>query len=408
MTQPKTGSIFNIAVLVAALGYFVDIYDLLLFNIVRVQSLGDLGLTAAQIKTEGEFIVSIQMIGLLIGGIIWGIMGDKKGRLSVLFGSIILYSAANIVNGFVQTTNQYALVRFIAGVGLAGELGAGITLVSEITSKEKRGLSTSLVAGIGLTGAVAAYFISQYFHWRTCYFIGGGLGIGLLFLRISVSESGMFSQVKTNLTVARGDFLMFFNNRQRFKKYLLAILIGLPTWYVIGVLVGFSNNFAEAFGITEKVMPGKAIMFAYIGISLGDVLIGFVSHWLRSRKKALFIFYGLTLISIGLYFSQQGSSAAYMYGICGILGFSTGFWAIFVTMAAEQFGTNLRATSATTVPNMVRGSLPLILILFNWLQQFTSYTNAGLITGLIIMAISTAAAWFTNETFGKDLDYIEE
>ena len=408
MTQPKTGSIFNIAVLVAALGYFVDIYDLLLFNIVRVQSLGDLGLTAAQIKTEGEFIVSIQMIGLLIGGIIWGIMGDKKGRLSVLFGSIILYSIANIVNGFVQTTNQYALVRFIAGVGLAGELGAGITLVSEITSKEKRGLSTSLVAGIGLTGAVAAYFISQYFHWRTCYFIGGGLGIGLLFLRISVSESGMFSQVKTNLTVARGDFLMFFNNRQRFKKYLLAILIGLPTWYVIGVLVGFSNNFAEAFGITEKVMPGKAIMFAYIGISLGDVLIGFVSHWLRSRKKALFIFYGLTLISIGLYFSQQGSSAAYMYGICGILGFSTGFWAIFVTMAAEQFGTNLRATSATTVPNMVRGSLPLILILFNWLQQFTSYTNAGLITGLIIMAISTAAAWFTNETFGKDLDYIEE
>lgn len=408
MTQPKTGSIFNIAVLVAALGYFVDIYDLLLFNIVRVQSLGDLGLTAAQIKTEGEFIVSIQMIGLLIGGIIWGIMGDKKGRLSVLFGSIILYSIANIVNGFVQTTNQYALVRFIAGVGLAGELGAGITLVSEITSKEKRGLSTSLVAGIGLTGAVAAYFISQYFHWRTCYFIGGGLGIGLLFLRISVSESGMFSQVKTNLTVARGDFLMFFNNRQRFRKYLLAILIGLPTWYVIGVLVGFSNNFAEAFGITEKVMPGKAIMFAYIGISLGDVLIGFVSHWLRSRKKALFIFYGLTLISIGLYFSQQGSSAAYMYGICGILGFSTGFWAIFVTMAAEQFGTNLRATSATTVPNMVRGSLPLILILFNWLQQFTSYTNAGLITGLIIMAISTAAAWFTNETFGKDLDYIEE
>lgn len=408
MTQPKTGSIFNIAVLVAALGYFVDIYDLLLFNIVRVQSLGDLGLTAAQIKTEGEFIVSIQMIGLLIGGIIWGIMGDRKGRLSVLFGSIILYSAANIVNGFVQTTNQYALVRFIAGVGLAGELGAGITLVSEITSKEKRGLSTSLVAGIGLTGAVAAYFISQYFHWRTCYFIGGGLGIGLLFLRISVSESGMFSQVKTNLTVARGDFLMFFNNRQRFKKYLLAILIGLPTWYVIGVLVGFSNNFAEAFGITEKVMPGKAIMFAYIGISLGDVLIGFVSHWLRSRKKALFIFYGLTLISIGLYFSQQGSSAAYMYGICGILGFSTGFWAIFVTMAAEQFGTNLRATSATTVPNMVRGSLPLILILFNWLQQFTSYTNAGLITGLIIMTISTAAAWFTNETFGKDLDYIEE
>ena len=405
--QPKSGSIFNIAVLVAALGYFVDIYDLLLFNIVRVDSLADLGLSEALIKSEGEFIISIQMLGLLVGGIVWGVMGDKKGRLSVLFGSIILYSVANIVNGFVQTTGQYALIRFIAGVGLAGELGAGITLVSEIISKEKRGLSTSLVAGIGLTGAVAAYFISQYFHWRTCYFIGGGLGIGLLFLRISVSESGMFNEVKTKATVARGDFFMFCNNRKRFKKYMFAILIGLPTWYVIGVLVAFSNNFAQAFGIVEKVMPGKAIMYAYIGISLGDVLIGFVSHWLRSRKKALFIFYGLTILSIALYFSQQGTSAAYMYGICALLGFSTGFWAIFVTMAAEQFGTNLRATSATTVPNMVRGSLPLILILFNWLQHFTTYVNAGLITGMVIMAVSIVAAWFTQETFGKDLDYIE-
>ena len=405
--QPKSGSIFSLAVLVAALGYFVDIYDLLLFNIVRVESLSDLGLSDALIKSEGEFIISIQMLGLLLGGIVWGIMGDKKGRLSVLFGSIILYSVANIVNGFVQTTGQYALVRFIAGVGLAGELGAGITLVTEITSKEKRGLSTSLVAGIGLTGAVVAYFISQYFHWRTCYFIGGGLGIGLLFLRISVSESGMFNQVKTTAAVVRGDFFMFFNNRQRFKKYMLAILIGLPTWYVIGVLVAFSNNFAQAFGIVEKVMPGKAIMFAYVGIALGDVLIGFVSHWLRSRKKALFLFYGFTAISIALFFAQQGSSAAYMYGICAVLGFSTGFWAIFVTMAAEQFGTNLRATSATTVPNMVRGSLPLILILFNGLQHLTNYVNAGLITGIIIMLVSTLAAWFTQETFGKDLDYVE-
>ncbi|MBC7868244.1 MAG: MFS transporter, partial [Gloeobacteraceae cyanobacterium ES-bin-316] len=319
----------------------------------------------------------------------------------------ILYSIANIVNGFVQTTGQYALVRFIAGVGLAGELGAGITLVSEITSKETRGLSTSLVAGIGLTGAVAAYFISQYFHWRTCYFIGGGLGICLLILRVSVVESGMFNQVKEMSTVVKGNFFMFFNNRKRFKKYLLAILIGMPTWYVIGVLVGFSNNFAEAFNISEKIKPGKAIMFAYIGISLGDVLIGFVSHWLRSRKKALFIFYFLTIASIALYFSQAGGSAKNMYTICAMLGFSTGFWAIFVTMAAEQFGTNLRATSATTVPNMVRGSLPLILLFFNWLQHFTSYTNAGLITGAVIMFISLVAAWFTEETFGKDLDYVE-
>ena len=405
--RSNSGSIFNIAVLVAALGYFVDIYDLLLFNIVRVESLKDLGLTDTLIKKDGEFIISIQMLGLLIGGIVWGIMGDKKGRLSVLFGSIILYSVANIVNGFVQTTNQYALVRFVAGIGLAGELGAGITLVSEITTKEKRGLSTSLVAGIGLTGAVAAYFISQNFHWRTCYFIGGALGFCLLILRVSVVESGMFNQVKEMTAVAKGDFMMFFNNAKRFKKYVLAILIGLPTWYVIGILVAFSNNFASELNVTGKINPGKAIMFAYIAISIGDILVGFVSHWLRSRKKALFIFYGITIVAIVFYFTQEGGSANQMYVICAALGFGTGFWAIFVTMAAEQFGTNLRATATTTIPNMVRGALPLILLLFNGLQSFTSYTNAGLITGVIIMAISIAATFFTEETFGKDLDYIE-
>lgn len=406
--KQQNASVLSLAVLVAALGYFVDIYDLLLFNIVRVKSLGDLGLSDALIKTEGEFIISVQMIGLLIGGIVWGILGDKKGRLSVLFGSIIIYSVANIVNGFVQTTNQYALVRFIAGIGLAGELGAGITLVSEMATKEKRGLSTSLVAGVGLTGAVAAFFISQYFHWRTCYIIGGSLGFCLLLLRISVVESGMYNQVKEMGAVSKGNLLMFFNNTKRLKKYVLAILIGLPTWYVIGVLVAFSNDFAKEFGITEKINPGEATMFAYVGISVGDVLIGFVSHWLKSRKKALFIFYMLTLIAILFYFNQGAGSAAMFYIVCGALGFGTGFWAIFVTMAAEQFGTNLRATAATTIPNMVRGALPLILILFNWLQEFTGHANAGLITGIIIMAISFVAMMFTEETFGKDLDYIEQ
>ena len=404
----QTSAIFNITVLVAALGYFVDIYDLLLFQIVRVESLKEMGLNNAMVKSAGEFIISVQMIGLLLGGIIWGIMGDKKGRLSVLFGSIILYSVANIVNGFVQTPNQYALTRFFAGIGLAGELGAGITLVSELVSKEKRGLSTSLVAGIGLTGAVVAYFISENFNWRICYFIGGGLGFCLLLLRISVFESGMFSKLKQQ-NVQRGNFFMFFTNRVRFKKYMLAILIGLPTWYVIGILVAFSNDFGAAFGLADDVLPKKSTMFAYTAIAVADVAVGFVSHWLRSRKKALFIFYILTIISIIFYFTRQNGTAAGMYVICAALGFSTGFWAIFVTMAAEQFGTNLRATAATTVPNMVRGALPLIILLFKALQSATgSYISAGWLTGAIIMLISLVAAWFTEETFGKDLNYIEE
>ncbi len=407
MQKTSTSSIFNIAVLVAALGYFVDIYDLLLFQIVRVDSLTSLGLNAAQVESEGKFIISIQMIGLLIGGIIWGMMGDKKGRLSVLFGSIILYSIANIVNGFVQTPNQYALVRFFAGVGLAGELGAGITLVSELITKEKRGLGTSLVAGIGLTGAVLAYFISLEYDWRTCYFIGGGLGLCLLLLRITVFESGMFSKLKET-SIVRGNFLMFFTNKERFKKYMLAILIGLPTWYVIGILIAFSNNFGEQFGITEAVLPKKATMYAYVAISVADVLIGVISHWLRSRKKALYIFYFITAVSIALYFMQDGGSAARMYIICAAMGFGTGFWAIFVTMAAEQFGTNLRATAATTVPNMVRGSLPLMLLMFQGFQNFNSYINAAIWVGVIVMAVSITAAYFTKETFGKDLNFVEE
>ena len=407
MNKPSN-SLFNITVLVAALGYFVDIYDLLLFQIVRVDSLKDMGLSIAQVKSEGEFIISVQMIGLLVGGIIWGVMGDKKGRLSVLFGSIVLYSIANIINGFVQTPDQYALTRFFAGIGLAGELGAGITLVSELVSKEKRGISTSLVAGIGLTGAVVAYFISQHFNWRICYFIGGGLGFCLLLLRISVFESGMFTKLK-QLDVQRGNFFMFFTDKNRFKKYILAILIGLPTWYVIGVLVAFSNDFGKAFGFSEEVLPKKSTMFAYVAIAVADVVVGLISHWLGSRKKVLFLFYGLTMLSIGFYFTQQNGTAEGMYLICAAMGFSVGFWAIFVTMAAEQFGTNLRATAATTVPNMVRGALPLMFLLFKTLQSVTgNYITAGWLTGLVVMVISFTAAWFTEETFGKDLNYVEK
>jgi MFS family permease len=405
MTSKNYG-VFSIPVIVGALGYFVDIYDLLLFGIIRKQSLRDLGLNEEQVTSIGENIISIQMAGLLIGGIIWGIMGDKRGRLSVLFGSIILYSLANIANGMVTNTTQYAIIRFIAGVGLAGELGAGITLVSELLSKEKRGIGTSLVAGIGLTGAVVAYFISREFDWRICYYIGGGLGLLLLLLRISVFESGMFQEVK-KLNVQRGNFLMFFNNRARFKTYMLSILIGLPTWYVIGVLVSFSDQFGKNMGIQEDIIPGKAIMYAYAAISIGDILIGLLSQWLKSRKKALYIFYGITAFFIALFFMQDGGSDDEMYWICAGLGFGTGFWAIFVTMAAEQFGTNLRATAATTVPNMVRGSLPLIILLFKWLRGSMDYVTAGLVTGIIVMSVTIVAALFIKETFGKDLKYIE-
>ena len=407
MTRKQYG-ILSIPVIVAALGYFVDIYDLLLFSITRIESLRSFGLTPEQITSEGEAILMWQMAGLLIGGIISGIIADKRGRLSVLFGSIILYSLANIANGFVENTEQFRWIRFIAGLGLAGELGVGITLVSELIRKEKRGIATSFVAGIGLTGAVLAYIMKINFPWRTCYFIGGGMGLLLLLLRVLVFESGMFHEVK-KMNVQRGNFFMLFNNAQRFRKYFLGILIGLPTWFVIGVLVSFSSEFGKQMGIKEKIDPGKAIMYAYAAISVGDILIGFVSQWLKSRKKALYLFYLITAIFMVLFFTAQwNGTASGMYWICAGLGFGTGFWAIFVTMGAEQFGTNLRATAATTIPNMVRGMLTvMILPLFKGLRSITDYYTGGWIAAIIIMVVTVAAALFTQETFNKDLNYVE-
>jgi MFS transporter, putative metabolite:H+ symporter len=405
--ENKTQSIFGLAVIVAALGYFVDIYDLLLFSIIRVPSLHSLGLNDAAIATDGLKIINIQMMGLLIGGIFWGVLGDKKGRLNVLYASIILYSLGNIANGFVHTVNQYATVRFITGFGLAGELGAGITLVSELLSKEKRGIGTSFVAGIGLTGAVFAFLIKQNFEWRICYFIGGGLGFLLLLLRVGVLESGMFKSIQQSDT-RRGDFFMLFTNRKRLKKYITAIFLGLPTWYVIGILVSFSKEFAAKMNIQGAIDPGKAVMVSYAGISIGGVVIGFVSQWLKSRKKAVYWFYGLTALGILWFFSLQSKTPINFYAACTLLGFGTGFWAMFVTMAAEQFGTNIRATVATTVPNMVRGSLTLVSILFVSMQASQGYVKSGWITGIVVMAIGVISLLFTEETYGKDLNYTEE
>lgn len=405
MKQKHLG-IFSLPVIAAALGYFVDIYDLLLFNILRIKSLSDLGYSAVDIDLKGEWILGLQMGGLLAGGILWGVLGDKKGRLKVLFGSIIIYSLANVATGFVQNATQYAAARFVAGVGLAGELGAGITLVTELLSKRQRGIAASIVAGIGILGAVAAFYISQHYHWRTCYFIGGGLGLGLLLLRLGVFESGMYNALSQK--ISRGNFFSFFTDSKRFKKYLYSILLGLPTWYIVGILIAFSNKFGMEMSLAEKVDPGRATMYAYVALCVGDILAGLISHWLQSRKKTLYIYYALSAVMIAAYFLQQpGGNVQTMYWICWGLGFSAGFWAIFVTMGAEQFGTNLRATAATTIPNMVRGALPLMLILFNALQGVFTYLQSAWITGFIILLISVYAATQVDETYHKDLDYLE-
>lgn len=349
--------ILNAAVIVAALGYFVDIYDLLLFSIVRVPSLQALGYSGEQLTNHGIFLLNIQMVGMLVGGIFWGILGDKKGRLSVLFGSICLYSIANIANGFVTTIEGYSLWRLVAGIGLAGELGAGITLVTEIMPKEKRGLATTIVASVGVSGAVAAYFVAQFFSWEVCYFIGGGLGLSLLALRIGVRESAMFAKTLHQKHASRGDFLSLFKDAGRFLKYLKCIIIGVPLWFVVGILITLSPEFGKVLGVQGEVSAGAAVACCYGGLVVGDILSGFLSQILKSRKKVVYVFLTLAVISVSAYFSLTGLSVTAFYFICFFLGLSVGYWVIFMTIAAEQFGTNIRATVTTTVPNFVRGAV---------------------------------------------------
>ncbi len=409
-TQPaKQYGVFSLPVIVGALGFFVDVYDLLLFSIIRKPSLASLGLSPDQVLSQGELIISVQMIGLVVGGIIWGIMGDKKGRLSVLFGSIILYSLANIGNGLVQTVPQYILMRFLAGIGLAGELGASITLVSEMLPKEKRGIAASVIAVVGVFGAIAAYFVYQAFQdWRLCFYIGGGMGLLLLFLRANVMESSMYDQVK-DTGVVRGNFLMLFAKKERALRYLKGVLIGLPVWYAIGILVTFSDKFGKEFGI-EGIDPGKAIMYQYFGIAFGDLSAGLLSNYLKSRKKALYTFFSLLSIFIVLYFLQGGGrgNIQSMYTICTLLGFGAGFSVLYITMSAEQFGTNLRASTAISIPNVVRGILPLIILLHRALRSLTGdYITGGWITGLIIVGIAVIAAYHTKESFSNDMNFVE-
>jgi MFS family permease len=399
--------LFSIPVIVAALGYFVDVFDLLLFNIVRTPSLKEMGLTPDEVLSKGIMILNFQQAGLLVGGILWGVMGDKRGRLSVLFGSIIMYSLANIACGFVQDPTTYAVLRFVAGLGLAGELGAGLTLVSEILPAHLRGYASSIIAGVGLLGSVAAFFVQNFFDWRMAYWVGGGLGLALLLLRISVAESGMFNEVKSK-AVSRGNFFAFFTNAERFWKYMRSIGVGLPTYFVIGLLATFATEFSKAIGIVDEVQGGRCIMYVFIGTVVGDLFSGPLSQWLKSRKKAIFIMISMSLVGTVAYLYGGIRSANVFYAVCGYLGFSIGYIAMFLTVTAEQFGTNLRATATTTVANFVRATTLLTLPLFQSLKVTQGVVASAAWVGLLCFGISYLSLWLSEETFGKDLNYVEE
>lgn len=409
-SQTSSDKILNAAVIVAALGYFVDIYDLLLFGFVRIKSLTDLGFSGQELTDHGLSLQNWQMGGMLIGGILWGVLGDKLGRVRVLYFSIALYSIANLLNGFVTGYGDYSFYRLIAGIGLAGELGAGITLVAEVLPKEKRGIGTMVVASIGLSGALLAWVIEYFFPWRVCYFIGGGLGVLLLIVRISVSESGIFRNVQAQSHISRGNFFALFNDWDRFTRFLRCIFIGTTTWFVVGILVMLAPEFGKAKGL-EGISAPNAIAICYSGLILGDLVSGALSQLLRSRVKVMAIFLALDAIAIAVYLILPFSSPLMFYASHFLLGFSVGFWVIFVTIGAEQFGTNLRSTVATSVPNFARGMQVPINESFKYLKGAAvtgSVITAGYIVGAACLGIAFIALWGMKETFSKDLDYVEE
>jgi MFS family permease len=393
-------------ILVAALGYFVDIFDLLLFGMVRVKSLQDLGVPPEQMLAQGGRLISWQMGGMLAGGVLWGVLGDKKGRLSVLFGSIITYSVANLANAYASSVDQYVLWRFIAGLGLAGELGAGITLVAEVLPKESRGIGTSLVAGVGILGAVVAYGVQASVDWRTAYLVGGGLGLALLALRVGARESGLFAKLKPG--GRRGDLRLLLGSWAHLRKYLAVIGLGLPLWYMVGILVTFSPEFAKSAGLPQAVDAGKAIAACYLGLAVGDLASGLLSQALASRRKAVLAYMVLQVVAIGLYFGPGLHAPGAFYAVCALMGLSGGYWALFVTIGAEQFGTDVRATVTTTVPNFVRGAVPLMVMGFLALKGWLgSVALAGVGVGVVVFVLSFAGLARVEETWGKDLDYLE-
>jgi MFS transporter, putative metabolite:H+ symporter len=406
-------------VAVAALGYFVDIYDLVLFNVVKKESLEAIGLSGEVLAAYDVSLFNWQMLGMLLGGIVWGVLGDKRGRVQVLFGSILIYSLANIANAFVTTTTSYAVCRVIAGLGLAGELGAGITLVVESMERTQRGWGTMIIVTFGALGGVVARLVGGegaswaealglgLQGWQMAYVVGGAMGVMLLALRAGAFESGLFKRASEKAGVARGSLLLLFKDRSRVKRYISSIIIGLPVWYVVGVLINQSHRIGPDIGVQGTVSVGDSVMWSYIGLSAGDLLSGVLSQWMRSRRKVIF-FYLIALSATTLVFLlTRHVSIAWFNLMCLLLGITTGFWALFVTIASEQFGTNLRSTVTNTAPNFVRGATIPITWAFLWLSGPLGASKAALCVGVVCVALSFIGLMGVKETFHEEMDFLE-
>lgn len=395
---------FAATFIVAALGYFVDIYDLVLFGVVRVESLKAIGVSSEQLLDAGMLLINCQMAGMLIGGFFWGVLSDKKGRMTVMMASILLYSLANLANAFVFDLNTYAILRFLAGFGLSGEVGAAVTLISESSHKDRRTLWTTLLTTFGLLGAVVAALVGDALHWQVAYLVGGGMGLLLLILRLRVTESSIFANSPKE---HRGRIDLFVRNKKRFARFVACVLVGVPVWYIVGILMTFAPELMEAENMHEAVSAGKAILFCYVGISLGDLTSGLISHLVKSRRGVIGFFLFLMTCMISIYLNSNELGLTSFYTLCTLLGFSGGYWGIYVTMVAESFGTNIRGTAVIMTTNWMRGSVLLLTSGVYWLQTWLTLTQSAFIVGSVVLIAACLSLIYLTETFGKELDYRE-
>lgn len=398
--------VFSLALVVAALGYFVDVYDLVLFLVVKNPSLSELGVAPEQMFAVGTELLNYQMLGMLTGGVVWGILGDRVGRTKVLFGSILLYSVANILNAFVGSIHSYAILRFVAGFGLAGELGAGVTLVAELIPHYLRGYGTTIIGAVGVGGAIAAGLTGDLLPWRSAYLLGGGLGLLLLLLRVSVAESKLFQDSRLEGgSVAR--ILALLSSPRRAMRFMMCILLGVPIWFTIGILLANARDLARLLGVEGTPRAGLSIAVCYFGILLGDVVGGLLSQYLKSRKRPIAFFLLLSAIFPCWLLNSRGWSLNELYGGYIALGFAAGYWVLVVTAAAEQFGTNVRSTVTTSVPNFIRGAVVPVSGAFIWLQPQFGLIDAALLVGLGVVFLASVALFCMEETFSRDLNFIE-
>jgi len=399
-------SVFNLAVIVSGLGFLIDAFDLFLFNVYRIPSLKELGLSGDPLTRTGEHLLALQMGGMMIGGILSGMIGDKFGRASVLFASILLYSLSNIANAMVHDVGWYGLVRFLAGVGLAGELGAGITLVSERMTIEKRGYGTILVATLGALGAVLAGLVSEFISWRHAFLGAGIMGLGLLILRLRSLEPSMFLSSRDS-GIRRGSFALLLSNRRRAFRYLACILMGVPIWYSVGLVITLTPEIATFRNMTAFKLSTCFILFQ-VGIAVGDLSSGMLSQLLKSRKKILLSYMSLAIVFGFLHLVVMKSSSGLYLTSLG-MGLGCGYLSVFVTSTAEHFGINLRVLTTATVTNFMRGAITILVPMHLALQSYFHFDiiNSLLIIGAIVWALALISTIRLPETFGKDLNYIE-